>query len=205
MLAESLDRFRAQLNALAPNRSKASDGTIGDQAHASRASDHNPRWIAGANLVTAFDATHDPANGLDCQRLALSLQRARDSRIQYVIWARRIMSGAAGPEPWAWRPYKGANPHTRHLPVSVVGDHRCRDSTPWMLPGIGARPDSPWPTIRRGDTGTAVGVIQRFLGVQPVSEFFGPATEAAVKKYQAMRGLEADGICGPATWTATGL
>jgi peptidoglycan hydrolase-like protein with peptidoglycan-binding domain len=63
----------------------------------------------------------------------------------------------------------------------------------------------PWPTIRRGDTGTAVGVIQRFLGVHPVSEFFGPLTEAAVKKYQAMRGLEPDGVVGRLTWTATGL
>jgi peptidoglycan hydrolase-like protein with peptidoglycan-binding domain len=64
---------------------------------------------------------------------------------------------------------------------------------------------SGWPTIRRGDSGTAVGVIQRFLGVHPVDEQFGPATEAAVKKYQAMRGLEPDGVVGQATWKATNL
>jgi hypothetical protein len=205
-LAESLGRFRDQLNALAPNRSKASDGTIGDAAHQARSSGHNPAWIAGANLVTAFDATHDPAGGLDCHRLAASLQRARDSRLLYAIWNRRIMAGAAGPQPWAWRPYSGAAPHTEHLHLSVVADRRCRDGSPWMLPGLNAdvRPAG-WPTIRRGDTGTAVGVIQRFLGVHPVSEFFGPATEAAVRRYQAMRGLEVDGICGRETWLATGI
>lgn len=205
ILAESLARLRAQLNALAPNRSKASDGTIGDAAHQARSSGHNPKWIAGANLVTAFDVTNDPAGGLDCQRLALALQRARDSRILYVIWSRRIMAGAGGPEPWVWRPYKGANPHTRHLHISVVGDRRARDNTPWMLPALDRTPVGPWPTLRLGDTGTSVGVIQRFLGVHPVDEVFGSVTEAAVRKYQAMRGLEADGICGPATWTATGL
>jgi len=207
IVAESLERLRTQLNALAPNRSKASDGSIGDPNHQAKgsASDHNPRWIAGANLVTARDFTNDPAGGLDCQRLALTLQRARDSRIRYLIWNRRIMSGADGPEPWSWRPYKGANPHTRHLHISVVADRRCRDSTPWMLPGLSRSPAGPWPTLQLGDTGTAVGVIQRFLGVHPVDEQFGPVTESAVKKYQRRRGLTPDGVVGQLTWEATGL
>ena len=40
-VARSLDVLLGQLNALAPERSKASDGSIGDAAHASRSSDHN--------------------------------------------------------------------------------------------------------------------------------------------------------------------
>lgn len=142
ILAESLAQFRAQCNALAPNRSKASDGTIGDAAHQKAGtSDHLPRRIAGADLVTAFDATHDPVRGLNCHQLASALQRAKDPRVKYVIWNKLIMSGAAGPSPWTWRAYKGSNPHTRHLHLSVVGDKRCRDASPWTLPGLTGGPD----------------------------------------------------------------
>ena len=209
IVAESLERLRAQLNALAPSRSKASDGSIGDPSHQAKgsASDHNPWLVLGGQaIVSARDFTHDPAGGLDCRRLRDALIRARDSRIKYMIFAGEITSGAGGPRPWVRRPYGGPSPHEHHLHLSVVADQRCRDSSPWMLPNLGRNPVSPWrPTLRRGDTGTAVGVIQRFLGVQPVSEFFGDLTEAAVKKYQRMRGLEVDGVVGPATWAATGL
>jgi hypothetical protein len=74
--------------------------------------------------------------------------------------------------------------------------------------GGGGSP-SKYPTIRRGDTGDAVKLIQRFLGVvgpgDPGYGTFGPLTETAVRRYQAMRGLEVDGICGQQTWAATGL
>ena len=61
-LAKSLDVLRNQVNAQAPTRSKACDGTIGDQAHSSRASDHNPN---AKGVVQAQDFTHDPAGGFD--------------------------------------------------------------------------------------------------------------------------------------------
>jgi peptidoglycan hydrolase-like protein with peptidoglycan-binding domain len=204
IVAESLERLRQQLNALAPNRSKASDGGIGDAAHASRNSDHDP-WY-GPGIVTARDFTNDPAGGLDCFRLRDALIRSKDSRIKYIIFNRQIISGNGGPQPWVARRYEGVNPHTKHLHLSVVADKRCRDGSPWMLPGI-TSPVTPakYPTLQRGSSGPAVGVIQRFLGVTPVSEFFGPATESAVKAYQKMRGLTADGVVGPATWRETGL
>jgi hypothetical protein len=41
-VAKSLDRLLAQVNRLASDRSKASDGAIGDAKHQSRESDHNP-------------------------------------------------------------------------------------------------------------------------------------------------------------------
>lgn len=61
-----------------------------------------------------------------------------------------------------------------------------------------------WPTIRRGSTGPAVELIQRFLGLLDDGEF-GSVTEAAVVRYQRMRGLDPDGVVGPATWLATEL
>jgi hypothetical protein len=133
-VARSLDTLLAQLNAAYPLRSRASDGGIGDAAHATRDSDHNPWFVLGGQaLVTARDFTHDPAGGLDCARLALALRTSRDGRIKYVIWDRQIMSGAAGPSPWVWRAYSGSNPHTKHLHLSVVADARCQSVTPWLI------------------------------------------------------------------------
>jgi hypothetical protein len=131
-VAHSLNTLLAQLNALAPKRSKLSDGSIGDTAHQNRSSDHNP-WYPppGGGIVTARDFTHDPAGGLDCHRLADVLANRRDTRIKYIIWNRRILSGRQGPSPWVWRAYSGANPHTQHLHLSVVASSACDSTAPW--------------------------------------------------------------------------
>lgn len=128
-VARSLDVLLGQLNSLAPQRSKASDGGIGDAEHASRSSDHNP-WVGpapdGKMLVTARDFTHDPAGGLDCNWLADTLIASGDRRIKYIIWNRRIWAGS-------WRVYTGINQHTHHLHLSVVSFPICDDPTPWSL------------------------------------------------------------------------
>lgn len=139
-IAKSLEKLRLQLNTLAPNRSKASDGGIGDAAHASRNSDHNP-WVKdakGVGVVTARDFTHDPAGGLDCNRLAEILAESRDPRIKYIIWNRRILS--ASQAAWTWRPYTGANAHTKHLHLSVRDKAQFYDSeAAWDLNGLGQK------------------------------------------------------------------
>lgn len=131
-IAPALEVLRHQLNALYPLRSKASDGGIGDTNHANRSSDHNPhvRDEQGRGVVTARDFTHDPANGLDCNELAKALVASRDPRIKYIIWNRQICSSKTSP--WKWRPYKGTNPHDKHLHLSVSAE-RYGDIAAWNL------------------------------------------------------------------------
>jgi len=59
-------------------------------------------------------------------------------------------------------------------------------------------------TLRRGSTGDDVKVLQRALSAAgfdpgPVDGVFGPATERAVKSFQALKGLAVDGVAGPQT------
>ncbi|MGZ3140788.1 hypothetical protein ACVDFE_02045 [Lentzea chajnantorensis] len=139
-VARSLDKLLAQLNTLAPNRSRASDGSIGDDAHRAQgsASDHNPWFVlASQPLVTARDFTHDPAGGLDCDRLAAALIASRDPRIKYLIWRGRLMDSRAvagnGYRPWTWQQSSG---HHQHLHLSVMATASADDTRPWALPGL---------------------------------------------------------------------
>lgn len=135
--AKALVTLRNQVNAMAPRRSKASDGTIGDAAHQSRDSDHNP-WVIddGEGVVTALDITNDPRHGCSADAIAEAIRRSRDSRVKYIIWNRRIASSTAiGRFPaWAWRRYGGDNPHTKHVHISVQPDKVAYDSDrAWSL------------------------------------------------------------------------
>lgn len=220
-VARSLDVLLAQLNAACPNRSKASDGSIGDVAHQKAGtSDHLP-WVdipgETANAVTARDYTHDPARGLDIGRVTDELKASRDPRIKYVIANDLIMSGAGGPKPWVWREYTGSNEHRHHFHLSVREDPRLFDDPrPWTLPMFGGAPVSvpstptqpanvrllllATPNMRGED----VKALQRKLGLTADS-IFGPKTDRAVRAAQKAHGLSVDGRVGPATRRALGL
>jgi hypothetical protein len=132
-VAESLQRLLEQVNQMAPGRSKASDGSIGDPRHQSRNSDHNP-WVVDGNIgvVTARDITHDPVNGCDAQKIADSIVASRDPRVKYIIWNRRICNSKV--QPWTWRPYTGTNPHNKHVHISVLPEKAKYDSrADWQL------------------------------------------------------------------------
>jgi hypothetical protein len=129
------DGLLGEVNASAPKRSKASDGGIGDAKHSARSSDHNP--CECCRIVCARDFTHDPAGGFDAHAFATWLRTralAGETRIKYVIWNKRIMSGPGEAKPCGqWRSYTGKNPHTKHVHLSVV--HRgCDDDAPWGWP-----------------------------------------------------------------------
>ncbi len=106
-----------------PARSRASDGICASAQHTVQnpTSDHE--------LGNAWDLTHDPQNGVDCHVLAE--QVSNDPRVKYTIWNRRIKKPGR-----PWLPYTGANPHTKHMHVSIRSD--ARDTTgPWFpLPAV---------------------------------------------------------------------
>ena len=101
------------------SRSRASDGIMGDARHQKRKSDHN--------LGNAFDLTHDPANGVDCEQLSRLV--IDDPRVTYVIWNKQIYNRARASE--GWRAYNGPNPHTHHMHVSINATSR-NDTSPWV-------------------------------------------------------------------------
>jgi hypothetical protein len=126
-IAPAASSLLAQATALWPNRNRASDGTLGDPAHAARASDHNPD---SRGIVHAADLTHDPANG--CDNNANAEQVKNDPRVKYVIWNRRIWNPSISR---TWRPYTGSNPHDHHMHVSVLSGPLENDTRPWFNEG----------------------------------------------------------------------
>jgi peptidoglycan hydrolase-like protein with peptidoglycan-binding domain len=208
-LAESLMTLRSQINRASPNRAKASDGTVGDTAHASRSSDHNP-WIKDGrvSVVSALDITHDPSHGVDAGKIAEVLRLSKDSRIKYIISNGRICS--PDKSNFAWRPYTGKNPHTKHFHISVKAEKRLYDDArEWDLSGFQVSSDvAAMRTkklerrlLKKGARGKDVEELQKLLGI-PVDGSFGVKTEEAVKDFQRKAGLEDDGKVGLYTWDA---
>lgn len=107
-----------QATALWPKRNRASDGLLPSKAHIAQNpdSDHN--------TGLAVDLTHDPKNGVDCADLFERLKA--DKRVAYLIFNRRIWVRKKGE-----LKYSGANPHTKHLHVSIYRA-LSHDTSPWF-------------------------------------------------------------------------
>lgn len=98
--------------------------------------------------------------------------------------------------------------HTKGLVVDgIVGERT------WAALALPAVTPTPAPvqhpaTLRRGARGELVRQLQAALRERHYSlaldGIFGPATEGAVKRWQASQGLSADGIVGPLTWASLG-
>lgn len=145
-VAKSLDVLLEQINELAPERSKISDGSIGDPRHAAAMSDHNPN---ASGVVCARDFTHDPANGADMNLFGEALRESTDDRLKYVIWDREMFSSypTSGHAAFSWRPYSGSNPHDKHMHVSVHGDYD--DTRPWQIGEEMAISEEDWRKLRK--------------------------------------------------------
>lgn len=211
-LANSLKTLLGQVNATWPSRSKGSDGTIGDAAHSSRTSDHNPD---PSGIVRALDITHDPKNGLDSRKLADLILAKQDPRLKYVISFNRIGSGPAGPAPGKWREYKtppNKNPHDHHCHISVIprdkdGTDLGEDPRPWDLGAIAVKPQpaapAAPPVIKPGASNEDVAGLQKALGCVVTGKYApGSELEWALRLFQVRNNLTPDGIAGPQTWKA---
>lgn len=160
-----------EINERWPKRDKASDGTIGDAAHASRNSDHNP-WVKdqnGVGVVRARDIDEDldgdpKDSGADAKALfdrLLSLGKVGDARLKdgYLIYEGKIYSRKNN---WSPRDYSGLNAHKKHIHVSFSKDPRGYDSNAgWGLL---------LPTVKResysvGDTGNNIKLLQALLNI----------------------------------------
>lgn len=119
-------------NRVAPNRSHASDGIIGDATHAASLSDHNPDTDGG---VHACDVTHDPAGGFDAwhwaQHIANRMLLGTETRVKYLV-----SNNGSGPDmifhvnDKVWKQngsYK--TEHRNHLHVSILYTDAAENNT----------------------------------------------------------------------------
>jgi hypothetical protein len=147
VLIPALAQLRRELDYLAPERDRRSDGWIGDPAHRDRVSDHNPDEsgrvpIRDADVVDEVHALDVDADlnvpGLTMTRVVNAIVgRCRDGaekRLRYVIWNRLIWHVDNGWEP---ADYGGTNPHTAHAHFSASYDTAREASTAsWRLEDI---------------------------------------------------------------------
>jgi len=129
VLVPSLGALRAELNQLAPNRDKTSDGTIGDTAHQRHVSDHNDDEVGNVPIRDA-DAKHEVhAIDLDAdlrepgltmpmivRHVLARCRSGQEKRLRYIIFDRKIYEASNS---WRERDYTGDSPHTEHAHFSA--------------------------------------------------------------------------------------
>lgn len=211
-LAKALVTLRTQVNEARKGRDKASDGWIGDPAHRGRKSDHNPN---PKGVVTAIDIDENLSAGEDAATLVKALigNQVNRKRLKYIIYEGRITDKN---DITKWKPYSGTNAHKHHVHISAATSPQLHDDpslwdlTGWADQPAGAPPDRQGqPELQRGDKGPAVVKLQLALrargsGLNADGDF-GEVTEAAVRRYQRLKGLKVDGIAGRNTNASLGL
>lgn len=230
VLVPDLVSLRTELNKLAPGRDKASDGAIGDTAHAGTGnSDHlgdedypalRAKDTDKVNEVHAVDVDDDlRKTGWTMDRVVqIIVTRHRtglDNRLQYVIWNRRIWSRSWG---WTAKVYTGVSPHTEHAHFSALygagtaGNPEV-DTKPWGLlaadlpavkPGGKAEAKPGSRLLKKAMSGADVAFLRRWLGLS-AGTVFDTALDRKVRDYQRMRGLTVDGVCGRVTFANMGV
>lgn len=148
VLIPALDCLFDEFDRIAPNRDHTTDGSIGDDAHSQRSSDHNPDETGATpdedsdtkNEVHAIDVDRNlNVEGFDMEDCVQHiLWRCRKSnsdpenepRLKYIIYKERIWEA---PD-WEEEDYDGDNPHNEHAHFSAEYDSEySEDRSPWGL------------------------------------------------------------------------
>jgi peptidoglycan hydrolase-like protein with peptidoglycan-binding domain len=148
----------------------------------------------------------------------------------YVIWNGHIWGSYRAAE--GWRAYGGAEAHADHIHISLSWNGATGRSSWWTgsatptdfgpCPAIEGELAPVWsaprltpcpaptpiisltgtPVLAQGATGPYVRQLQMLLKVSPVSGFFGPVTDAALRAYQTSQGMPVTGSTSEALWVA---
>jgi hypothetical protein len=134
-LSKAAAQLREQVDDCYPERSRKSDGTVGDARHSARKSDHNPDkngWVRALDITTDLGVSTDETADL-VEQIRKYAKRAKKKRISYVIYNGRIASPILN---WKWRKYRGSNPHKSHFHISftTLGDE---DGSFFNIPMLG--------------------------------------------------------------------
>lgn len=125
-LNPALTRFRAAVDVAWPNRDRASDGTIGNEAHQATVSDHNP------DPDGSVDAWDMDVDGVPVEHLKTVFQ-SHESAL-YWIHNDQIARRAGG---WKREPYANyagpvRNRHERHVHWNTRQSHE-NSTAPWEV------------------------------------------------------------------------
>lgn len=121
-LAHSLRVLVGDVERAFPHRLHASDGWIGDEAHSSRQSDHNPD---SNGIVHAVDLT-----AARMRPIVIVAAAVLHPSTSYVIFERIIWSRSHG---FQARHYDGPNPHKDHIHISILHTTQAeRANRRWM-------------------------------------------------------------------------
>jgi peptidoglycan hydrolase-like protein with peptidoglycan-binding domain len=176
--------------------------------------------VAGQFLSWLLAKGPKGGNGYNARRLG----------VMYVIWNGKIWGAYRAHD--GWRRYTGGESHSDHIHISlswngamkrtawwtgktavtdygpcptIAGELAAKYSRPRATPCPAPTPVSSLrgtPLLHRGSTGPYVKQLQKRLSVTPVSGYFGPLTDAALRKFQKSHGLPVTGKTGVRTWAA---
>ena len=135
-LAAAAATLRDQVNKAYPRRDRASDGTIGNQAHKRRISDHNPDKTG---YVMALDLDEDgwPAHTF-VDELVKYMRTSGDKRIKNIVYEGCVASGTYSNQLWVWRSAPSLG-HAHHIHISFDQAAK-RDGAPFPLPILDKAP-----------------------------------------------------------------
>lgn len=146
--AKWISRLVGRFDALWPGRTRAQDGSIGDTAHQSSPSAHNPDDTPGSRPEREDADNKAEVRGADVDARGVPMQRVIDQiladpeqrkRFIYIIFNGQVWSAAYG---WIRRIYTGPDKHLTHAHFS--GDPAYdEDDRPFTFGASGATPTTP--------------------------------------------------------------